>query len=104
MAQRDDGTGHARRTPWRHAAAAIATLCAVVCLAAPHAAAQDAPPPASASGTPAATTQEPITPAQPGYDGIRAAQDGRLVTYTLWVNLPPVLVTTPDGGAWAFFT
>ena len=56
-----------------------------------------------AAGTPTAGSAV-ATPPQPGYDGIRVAEDGSLVPYTLWVNLTPLLVTTPDGGAWAIFT
>jgi hypothetical protein len=97
MADRDDGTSFARRMTRRRAAMSIVALSVFASSAvAPRAAAQDA--------TPAATAPEPITPPQPGYDGIRVAEDGQLAPYSIWVNLPPVLATTPDGGAWAFFT
>ncbi|HET7095406.1 MAG TPA: FAD-linked oxidase C-terminal domain-containing protein, partial [Thermomicrobiales bacterium] len=106
MAHRLDGGSNARRCCWRRVAWTVAMLVALSGAGmAPRAAAQDAPPgPTAQDATPAPFVQEPITPAQPGFDGIRAAQDGQLVTYSIWVNLPPVLVTTPDGGAWAFFT
>ncbi|HEU5434306.1 MAG TPA: sialidase family protein [Thermomicrobiales bacterium] len=107
MADRADDTGAARRFSRRRAAGMVASLIALAAGAAVSpAAAQDAPPAATedANATPAPAAPEPITPPQPGYDGIRVAQDGHLAPYSIWVNLPPVLVTTPDGGAWAFFT
>jgi hypothetical protein len=106
MADRADDTGTARRVCWRRAAGLVALLFALAAGAvAPGASAQDAPPATTPQdGTPTASVQEPITPPQPGYDGIRVAQDDQLAPYSIWVNLPPVLVTTPDGGAWAFFT
>ncbi len=40
---------------------------------------------------------------QPSSDALRVAQDGQLLPYRVLAE-PPALVTTPDGGAWAFFT
>jgi len=42
---------------------------------------------------------------QPSYDVIRVAgDDGVAIPYVLWVDWTPTIVTTPDGGAWAFFS
>lgn len=42
---------------------------------------------------------------QNSYDVIRvAADDGVAIPYVLWVDWTPTIVTTPDGGAWAFFS
>jgi len=41
--------------------------------------------------------------AQPSYDTLRVADNGETLPYHVWVDWVPELVTTPDGGAWAFF-
>lgn len=42
---------------------------------------------------------------QTSYDVIRVAgDDGVAIPYVLWVDWTPTIVTTPDGGAWAFFS
>jgi hypothetical protein len=42
---------------------------------------------------------------QPGYDVIRVVDDsGNAIPYGIWVAWAPTIVTTPDGGAWAFFS
>jgi hypothetical protein len=42
---------------------------------------------------------------QPGYDVIRMAdENGDAIPYAIWVAWSPTIVTTPDGGAWAFFS
>ncbi len=51
-----------------------------------------------------ATPEFPGLPlAQPSYDTLRIANDGETLPYNVWVDWVPELVTTPDGGAWAFF-
>lgn len=41
--------------------------------------------------------------AQPSYDTLRVADNGATLPYHVWVDWVPELVTTSDGGAWAFF-
>src|SRR3712207_4161876 len=42
---------------------------------------------------------------QTSYDVIRVADDGgNGIPYVIWVQWTPSIVTTPDGGAWAFFS
>jgi hypothetical protein len=42
---------------------------------------------------------------QPGYAVIRVADgEGNGIPYVLWVFWQPTIVTTPDGGAWSFFS
>ncbi len=42
---------------------------------------------------------------QSSYDVIRVADaSGVAIPYVLWVDWTPTIVTTPDGGAWAFFS
>lgn len=41
---------------------------------------------------------------QPGYDTVRVASGGVAIPYVLWIQWNPLIVTTPDGGAWAFFS
>jgi hypothetical protein len=48
-------------------------------------------------GSAAATTQ-------PSYDTVRVAVDGTSAAYQVWVAWAPLLLNTPDGGAWAFFS
>ena len=52
----------------------------------------------------APSSQFPGLPlAQPSYDTLRVADNGETLPYHVWVDWVPELVTTPDGGAWAFF-
>ncbi|MGH2534499.1 MAG: hypothetical protein ACRDJW_19705, partial [Thermomicrobiales bacterium] len=41
---------------------------------------------------------------QPSYDTIRIEEEGAGIPYQVWVEWTPLIVTTPDGGAWAFFS
>lgn len=41
---------------------------------------------------------------QPGYDTIRVDSGGKSIPYVLWIQWSPLIVTAPDGGAWAFFS
>ncbi|MGH2561116.1 MAG: hypothetical protein ACRDJH_18775 [Thermomicrobiales bacterium] len=41
---------------------------------------------------------------QPSYDTIRIEEDGAGIPYQVWVEWTPLIVTLPDGGAWAFFS
>ncbi|MBA3414490.1 MAG: hypothetical protein H0U10_04600 [Chloroflexia bacterium] len=51
-----------------------------------------------------AQSQFPGLPlAQPSYDTLRVEDNGETLPYRVWVDWVPELVTTPDGGAWAFF-
>ena len=56
----------------------------------------------TASGTP----QPPPPPevSQPAYDVLRIDENGIGRAYRVWEEWVPQVVTTPDGGAWAFFT
>jgi hypothetical protein len=42
--------------------------------------------------------------APPGWDTIRVAADGVGLSYQVWWDWSPLIVPTPDGGAWAFFS
>lgn len=42
--------------------------------------------------------------AQPSYDALRISGNGASLPYAVWLRWKPTLVTTPDGGAWAFFS
>lgn len=55
---------------------------------------------------PAATPRAPLPPevAQPAYDVFRIDDGGVGRAYRVWEEWVPQVVTTPDGGAWAFFT
>ena len=46
----------------------------------------------------------PAAPPQPSYDVIRLQHDGAALPYNVFTEWLPLLVTTPDGGAWAFFS
>lgn len=51
--------------------------------------------------SPRASAQE----VQDSYDVIRVGSDeGAAIPYVVWVDWTPTIVTTPDGGAWAFFS
>jgi len=57
--------------------------------------------------TTAATPQAPPPPpevSQPAYDVLRVDDNGIGRAYRVWEEWVPEVVTTPDGGAWAFFT
>ena len=54
---------------------------------------------ATPSGPPA-----PPEVSQPAYDVLRIDDDGIGRAYRVWEEWVPQVVTTPDGGAWAFFT
>jgi len=43
-------------------------------------------------------------PTQPSYDVLRLAEDGTVLPYKIWVEWTPLVITTPDNGAWAFFS
>lgn len=62
--------------------------------------------PAGQSATPAAppAAAGASAPMQPSYDVLRVQQAGGVVPYRIWWEWVPLLVTTPDGGAWAFFS
>lgn len=47
-----------------------------------------------------ATAQTP----QPSYAVLRIEQDGTVMPYNIWVDWMPLVIATPDGGAWAFFS
>lgn len=67
--------------------------------------AQEPPTPGVAVATPAPPPNTAAaTAAQPSFDGIRLQHDGRVLPYGVWKEWPPLLLTMPDGGAWAFFT
>src|SRR5215212_1719549 len=54
-----------------------------------------------------ATPQAPPPPpevSQPAYDVLRVDDNGIGRAYRVWEEWVPEVVTTPDGGAWAFFT
>src|SRR5215216_6063858 len=57
--------------------------------------------------TAAATPQAPPPPpevSQPAYDVLRIDDNGIGRAYRVWEEWVPQVVTTPDGGAWIFFT
>lgn len=57
--------------------------------------------------TPSATPQAPPPPpevSQPAYDVLRVDDNGIGRAYRVWEEWVPEVVTTPDGGAWVFFT
>lgn len=45
-----------------------------------------------------------IAAPQPSYDTLRVAGDGAAVPYQVWVAWSPIIVPTPDGSAWAFYS
>lgn len=56
---------------------------------------------------PAAATPAPlplVTVPQPSFDVLRLEHNGIVVAYNVWFDWLPVLKTTPDGGAWVFFS
>ena len=42
--------------------------------------------------------------AQPSFDVLRIEQEGAGLPYAVWLAWAPTIVTTEDGGAWAFFS
>ena len=66
--------------------------------------AQDSPtpPPPVPVATPGAMPL--VTVAQPSFDVLRLEHNGAVVPYNVWFDWLPVLQTTPDGGAWVFFS
>lgn len=85
------------------AVAALTLLAALGIGASPSGGAAQAPA-ASPTAVPDATTGTPSTRPQPSYDVIRLQQNGVVFPYVVVVDWLPSLVTTADGGAWAFFT
>ncbi len=77
---------------WRH------PLLAILCLLAPGLALAQEPEPASTPQAP------PPEVAQPAYEVFRIGDDGIGRAYRVWEEWVPQVVTTPDGGAWTFFT
>src|ERR671913_814115 len=51
-----------------------------------------------------ATPPGPPEVSQPAYDVLRIDDAGLGRAYRVWEEWVPQVVTTPDGGAWAFFT
>src|SRR5215207_10681334 len=58
---------------------------------------------ATASPTPEAPPPPPEV-SQPAYDVLRVDDNGLGRAYRVWEEWVPQVVTTPNGGAWAFFT
>ena len=57
----------------------------------------------NASATPQAPPPPPEV-SQPAYDVLRIDDNGIGRAYRVWEEWVPQVVTTPDGGAWVFFT
>lgn len=95
--------GAANRARWLAGGAALLTVAALL-LAGTGLGQSPRPGAAQEAVASLAATPAPASPPQPGFDGLRIAEGDRLVPYAVWVNLSPVLVAAPDGGAWAFFT
>lgn len=74
-------------------------LCAMICVLSPGLGlAQDLEP----AATP--TSAMPPEISQPAYDVFRIESEGFGRAYRVWEEWVPQVVTTPDGGAWVFFT
>lgn len=43
-------------------------------------------------------------PPKPETTKLEAVSDGQTRSYLAWISYPPKIVTTPDGGAWAFYS
>src|SRR4051794_15117668 len=54
--------------------------------------------------TPTSEVPPPPEVSQPAYDVLRVDDDGIGRAYRVWEEWVPKVVTTPDGGAWVFFT
>jgi hypothetical protein len=80
---------------WRR----LGALFALLLLLAPGGALAQEPDPAAAPAAPL-----PPEVAQPAYEVFRLDDDGIGRAYRVWEEWVPQVVTTPDGGAWAFFT
>ncbi|MDQ3226047.1 MAG: hypothetical protein M3Q50_05380 [Chloroflexota bacterium] len=83
-------------TPWRQR---LLVLGAMALMLGPAAATAQEPDPANAP--------QPLPPpevAQPAYDVLRIDDAGLGRPYRVWEEWVPQVVTTPDGGAWIFFT
>lgn len=77
----------------------IVTILAALLLLSPLATlAQDA----AVEGTP--QVAPPPEPAQPAYEVLRVDEGGVGRAYRVWEEWIPKITTTPDGGAWLFFT
>lgn len=61
-----------------------------------------ATPPAPPVASPAAIPL--VTVPQPSFDVLRLEHSGLVVPYNVWFDWLPVLESTPDGGAWVFFS
>lgn len=81
---------------WTNRLAALVATLALFATAVTAVGAQDA--------TPSATPQV-VEGTQNSYDVIRIKNDnGDSIPYVIWVAWTPTIVTTPDGGAWVFFS
>lgn len=56
------------------------------------------------NATPTSEVPPPPEVSQPAYDVLRVDDDGIGRAYRVWEEWVPKVVTTPDGGAWVFFT
>ena len=65
-------------------------------------AAQETPAP-DAAATPDPVSMPPSRP-QPSFDVLRLTLDNTALPYRIWHTWMPVVVTTPDGGGWTFFS
>lgn len=77
----------------------LLALCALLLLMGPQIALAQEPEAAAAPQPP----PPPEVP-QPAYDVFRVDEGGLGRAYRVWEEWVPRIVTTPDGGAWAFFT
>lgn len=79
----------------------LLALCAMLCALCPSVALAQDPEPAA---TPDPTSAMPPEIPQPAYDVFRIESEGAGRAYRVWEEWVPQIVTTPDGGAWVFFT
>ena len=79
-------------------------LVGLVCAVDGRGARAETPTPGPGPGFAAAPAPARPSPAQPSTDVLRVEHDRVALPYTVWTKMPPALVTTPDGGAWAFFS
>lgn len=56
------------------------------------------------TGSPTPEAPPPAEVSQPAYEVLRVDDNGTGRSYRVWEEWVPQVVTTPDGGAWAFFT
>lgn len=66
--------------------------------------AQEPAPSPPATPAPAPAPLPRVTVPQPSFDVLRLEHNGVVVPYNVWFDWLPVLKTTPDGGAWVFFS